>query len=111
MKKSILLLPVIGWLFLMPANTSKAQVSMLDTLMFSPSLNMNKNVRVVFPLEYQQNTDKYYPVVYYLHGWTGNHTSGTVHINYMYSYIASGTIQPFIMVIPSSYCSPFEGSM
>lgn len=111
MKKSILLLPVIGWLFLMPANTSKAQVSMLDTLMFSPSLNMNKNVRVVFPLEYQQNTDKYYPVVYYLHGWMGNHTSGTVHINYMYSYIASGTIQPFIMVIPNSYCSPFEGSM
>lgn len=92
------------------AISSQAQILKLDTFMYSPSLDTVKMVDVILPPGYNQNLNTYYPVVYYLHGWTGDQNANPSIISYMYSYINSGTIQPFILVKASSWCEPFEGS-
>lgn len=111
MKRNLTQVLVICSMVLLLPFSPAAQIQILDTTMFSPALNMNKTVRIVLPPGYHQHPDLYYPVVYYLHGWTGDHTSETGLVSYMNTYMNNGTIQPFIMVKPNSNCAPFQGSM
>ncbi|MBE0640959.1 MAG: T9SS type A sorting domain-containing protein, partial [Bacteroidales bacterium] len=96
---------------LLAATSLHAQILKLDTFMYSPSLDTVKMVDVILPPGYNQNPNTYYPVVYYLHGWTGDQNSNSSIVSYMNSYINQGKVEPFIMVKPSSWVEPFEGSV
>ena len=48
------------------------QINKIDTSFYSESLQETKMVDVYFPPGYDENPNLYYPVIYYLHGWTGN---------------------------------------
>jgi S-formylglutathione hydrolase FrmB len=78
--------------------------------MYSPTLDTVKMVDVILPPGYDTALHTYYPVIYYLHGWGGNQDAGVTFVSYMNSYLNQGTIAPFIMVKPSSWCEPFRGS-
>lgn len=109
MKKAPYITKLVAILVL-AATSLHAQILKLDTFMYSPSLDTVKMVDVILPPGYNQNPNTYYPVVYYLHGWTGNQDENASLISYMNSYITQGYVEPFIMVKPSSWCEPFEGS-
>ena len=48
------------------------QFNKIDTSFFSEALQETKMVDVYFPPGYDENPDWCYPVIYYLHGWTGD---------------------------------------
>jgi predicted peptidase len=60
---------------LLTATTLVGQGNYFDTTLYSPALDKEKMVRVYLPPEYDENQELHYPVVYFLHGWGGNHTS------------------------------------
>lgn len=48
----------------------------VDTIgIYSPSMQKTSPCLVILPDSYQSNTGKRYPVLYLLHGWSGNYTS------------------------------------
>ena len=91
----------------------------------SPSLEGNllgdspdRPVTIYLPPSYQTQTDKFYPVVYLLHGFTRDNTMWTRAnelfdpgniLNYMQSWLAQGRIKEMIIVIPSSH-NRYDGS-
>jgi len=110
MKRLLFLMLAVSGLALAPYPLIAQVILKLDTFMYSPALDTVKMVDVILPPGYDQNPNTYYPVVYYLHGWTGDQNSNASIISYMNSYINQARVEPFIMVKPSSYCEPFEGS-
>ena len=65
---------------------------------------MERHVNVYVPAEYEQKTDKSYPVLYLVHGW-GEDENGWSNqgrmANIMDGLIASGKAVPMIVVMPS----------
>ncbi len=95
---------------LLTANLLFAQYNKIDTSFFSEALQEEKMVDVYFPPGYDENPDLYYPVIYYLHGWTGDQNSMGQMLYYLQNYINNGTIDPVIMVGADNSPEPFEGS-
>lgn len=95
---------------LIPAMMAQGQIHKLDTFMYSPTLDTIKMVDVILPPGYDTALNTYYPVVYYLHGWTGDQNSNPSVMYYVTNYINYQTIQPCILIKASSWCEPFEGS-
>ncbi len=92
------------------ANLLFAQYNKIDTSFFSEALQETKMVDVYFPPGYDENPDLYYPVIYYLHGWTGDQDAMGTMLSWAQSMINNGTIDPVIMVGADNSPEPFEGS-
>jgi len=89
---------------------------------YSPSLegnllgdSPNRQVTIYLPPSYDTEPDRRYPVVYLLHGYTGNHNlwtggsyiSGNI-VSSMSSWLKSGKVKEMILVMPNSY-TKFQG--
>jgi S-formylglutathione hydrolase FrmB len=105
MKKLTLIAALI-----LTANLLFAQINKIDTSFYSEALQETKMVDIYFPPGYDENPDLYYPVIYYLHGWTGNQNSMGGMLTWAQSLINNGTIDPVIMVGADNSPEPFEGS-
>jgi len=70
--------------------------------------NPNRKVSVYLPPGYD-NSNKRYPVIYYLHGYTGTDSISTQMKSILDRGIATQKIRPFILVIASHY-TQYEGS-
>jgi S-formylglutathione hydrolase len=95
----------------------------IDTVVYSPSLEGNllgdspdRNVTIYLPPGYD-TSDKHYPVIYLLHGYTGDNKfwleKGYANVNLepiMNDMINNKTIEPMILVSPDSY-NRFGGSL
>ncbi len=90
---------------------------------YSPSLegnllgdSPNRQVTIYLPPSYDDGLDMAYPVVYLLHGYTGNNNlwtggsyiSGNI-LNSIKSWLKNGEIKEMILVMPNSY-NKFWGS-
>jgi S-formylglutathione hydrolase FrmB len=74
MKRRVLSLLVCGILWLVPA-TASAQPLPVKTVEFnSESVGRKMKYNIVLPAKYEQSTDRY-PVLYLLHGYSGNYTN------------------------------------
>ena len=63
-------------LFFAIATTMYGQVNVINDSFFSISLNATRMVNVYLPQDYNQDsTEIRYPVVYFLHGATSDHTA------------------------------------
>lgn len=62
------------------------------------------------PHRYHENQDWHFPVIYFLHGIGGNHTSDSGVLPMVDSLIHAGIINPVIVVIADNSCKPFGGS-
>lgn len=75
----------------------------------------DRNVSIYLPRGYDRQQTKRYPVVYLLHGFSGNKT-GANDWEWAFSaedvnkVIASGMVRPMIIVMPDA-CNQFGGSM
>jgi S-formylglutathione hydrolase FrmB len=106
MKKIIFLFT--GLLF---ALSLPAQTNVVDTAHYSPSLGVEKPVKVYLPPDYYNNPEEYYPVIYFLHGGNGDHNSNGSVRTWTQSLINNGTIHPVIVVFANGACPPYWGSM
>ena len=107
----------------------KLEFTIVDQV-FSPGLENNllgdspdRAVKVYLPPDYYEDSLKHYPVIYLLHGYYSDHdiwyTGMTPSRDFAYigmdlksmmdDLIKEGTVQPMIIVTPSSYNS-FKGS-
>jgi enterochelin esterase-like enzyme len=86
------------------------QGNYFDTIFYSPALDKEKMVRVYLPPSYAENHELHYPVIYFLHGWGGNHTSSSGVLPIFDSLVRTGKINPMLMVIADNSCEPFNGS-
>ena len=96
--------------FLLTATTLLGQINYFDTSFYSPALNKEKMVRVYLPPGYAENNELHYPVVYFLHGLGGNHTSVSAVLSMADSLIKTGKISSAILVSADNSCEPFGGS-
>jgi enterochelin esterase-like enzyme len=96
---------------LLIAQSMTGQVNKIDTLFYSTTLDEIKMVDVYFPPGYDENPNLYYPVIYYLHYYTGNQNSMSEMFSSLQNLTNNGTIDPVIMVCADNCPEPFGGSM
>ena len=56
--------------FFLGMTTASAQT---DSLFYSPAFETERDYRIYLPVDYDTNSEKEYPVVYYFHGWGGRY--------------------------------------
>ena len=99
-------------------DASAQQGTIVREKVYSPSLegnllgdSPNRDVTIYLPPSYDTEPDRRYPVVYLLHGYTGNHnlwtggsyTSGANIRASADAWIEQGKMKPAIIVMPNSY--------
>jgi enterochelin esterase-like enzyme len=100
-----------GLLYSLFINLNAQPVINILASFYSEALDEVKNVRVYLPPDYYAHpANIHYPVIYYLHGWTGNHNSVSEMSAYLQAFMTNGTIEPAIMVAADNWVEPFEGS-
>ncbi len=77
---------------------------------YSQSLGCLRWIQVYLPEGYNPERGPKYPVVYFLHGAGGDHTSYSFLIPILDMMIADGQIQPVIVVKPDASCLPYNAS-
>ena len=88
-----------------------AQGTVQDTNFFSISLGISRNVQIYLPQGYNpSDTTVKYPVIYFLHGAGGNHTSYPSLISTLNQLISTQVIRPVIVVKPDGSMPPYLGS-
>jgi S-formylglutathione hydrolase FrmB len=107
MKKSVILYFAI-WIACLGASAQEYDV--FDTSFNSPILDETKSMRIYLPPGYNDSTLSY-PIVYYLHGGTGNYTQISQFLGAINSLINTGYIHPMLVVGLDGQCDPFAGSM
>jgi len=80
---------------------------MLRDLYLQPGADENKMVNIFLPPGYDDNTDLYYPVICFLHGWQGHQNSGDGIMNTAYNLNNQGLIEPVIMVCAANSPATF----
>ena len=112
MKKSIILLLILC--LSIPALAQKLQSRVVVDSIYSKNLenNFNENptraVSVYLPAGYDESNQNY-PVIYFLHGFMGNHVIFPQMKEILDYAIESQRIRPFIFVISNQYTT-YEGS-
>lgn len=103
------------FLLLVCSFSSLAQSGTLETFVLSSKAltnkggeNPNRNVTVYLPPGYQQSSQKY-PVIYYLHGFTGTNAISLHMKSILDEAINSHKIRPFIFVQADQY-TLYQGS-
>jgi len=105
MKKTILLSAI-----LLTAITLFGQGNYFDTSFYSPALDKEKMVRVYLPPGYDETHELFYPVIYYLHGTGGNHTTVSHIFEAVDSLIGAEIIKPVIIVSADNSPGPYGDS-
>ncbi len=88
-----------------------AQTNVVNTTHYSPSLDQEKPVKIYLPPDYYNSPTEHYPVIYFLHGATGDQNSYPTVISRTQLMINNGTIHPVIVVFANGACPPYWGSM
>jgi S-formylglutathione hydrolase FrmB len=93
------------------ANSTYSQSKLVNINFFSTSLDTTRDLSVYLPDGYDP-TDivKRYPVIYFLHGSGGNHTSYPGIFPILDSLITNDLIKPVIVVVPDGSSAPYLGS-
>ncbi|MBW6461216.1 MAG: T9SS type A sorting domain-containing protein [Bacteroidales bacterium] len=100
-----------GLLLGLALSLNAQQVINIQATFYSEALDEVRNVRVYLPGNYYSHpANLYYPVIYYLHGWTGDHNAVSEMLTMYQGLMAGGTIEPVIMVSADNWVEPFEGS-
>jgi S-formylglutathione hydrolase FrmB len=86
------------------------QPNIIDASFYSESLGEEKKVDIYIPPGYDENTDLYYPVIYFLHGWGGSQNSAVAIMFYADSLIRNEVIDPIVIVCADNGPEPFQGS-
>lgn len=122
-RKSITSCLFIFYLFLIAISSIAQEGRIVRETFYSPSLegnllgdSPNRQVTIYLPPSYDTEQERRYPVVYLLHGYTGNHNlwtggsyiSGNI-VSSMGSWLKSGKVKETILVMPNSY-NRFLGS-
>ncbi len=81
---------------------------MIHDYFYSPSLDAFRQFDIYVPEAYLTDENAYFPVVYYLHGFGGNHHSHHVVIHALADLIDAGTVEPMIIVKPDGSTEPLE---
>ncbi len=104
MKRLILALVVVGFFaiptFVMAGGTVE------EMTFFSQALGEDMPLLVYLPEGYG-TSGLSYPVVYFIHGMTSDHTSNPQVVEAADLLISNGWTEPFILVLPNAYCFPF----
>lgn len=109
MKKITLIL--VGFLCGLALTLNAQTMTKITAKIYSDALDKEIWVNVYLPLEYfYYPENNYYPVIYYLHGWTGNHNNVTEITQLAGTMIEAGMIDPVIIVSANNWVEPFEGS-
>ena len=88
-----------------------SQSKHIDDNFFSTSLDTIRDLRVYLPDGYDStDINMRYPVIYFLHGSGGNHTSYSGIFPILDSLITNNVIKPAIVVIPDGSSGPYLGS-
>ena len=88
-----------------------AQSKIVSDKFYSISLDTIRAVNIYLPENYDStNADERYPVVYFLHGGGGDHTSYKLIVPILDSLISNQIIDPLILVKPDGSCKPYLGS-
>jgi S-formylglutathione hydrolase FrmB len=106
------LLPILAsLLFATLAQTAAAQSQIVDVTVHSPGLEHNllgdpadQNVSIVLPATYAQDSERRFPVLYFLHGYsdsTPRHQAADLFAKSLDRLVAAGAAQPMIMVFPN----------
>ena len=88
-------------------STARSQYFKVDSSFYSVSLKEKRNVTLFLPDTYFQENDVHYPVIYFLHGWGGNHNSLNDRLEWLNYLLGSGMIQPTIIVCTDNSDEPF----
>lgn len=114
MKKGFLILLLIIACFSIVVGQNAKGTILVDSI-YSKNLentfgeNPTREVAVYLPPDYQQESTKTYPVIYFLHGFTADHKV-LINMAEILDYaIAKGKIRPFIMVCPNQKTT-YDGS-
>src|ERR1700744_3823482 len=96
-----------------------AQSQIVDITIHSAGLEHNllgdpadQNVSIVLPAAYAQDSQRRFPVLYFLHGFsdsTPRHQSADLFAKALDPLIAAGAAQPFIIVLPNGI-NKYRGS-
>ena len=104
------LLYTIVFMFFIPSSVVSGQGSLTNITFYSNSLGSTRNVQIYLPAGYNPNDTMRYPVDYYLHGATGDHTSFPELAGILDSMISNNIISPVIVVKPDGSIGPWAGS-
>jgi len=107
MKKPILLALV---LVLLISGAAFGQGTVEDVQFFSESLGELRWVQVYVPRGYGPDRGPKYPVIYFLHGAGGNHTSYPFLIAILDELVENDLIEPVVVVKPDGSCLPYNAS-
>ena len=111
---------VILYLFTIGFNATAQEGQIVRETVYTPSLegnllgdSPNRQVNIYLPPSYETEPGRYYPVVYMLHGFTGDHnywtgTHGNI-LSAMKSWLEQSKAKEMILVMPNSY-NKFRGS-
>ena len=99
------------FVLLLFSNLSFAQSKVVSDRFYSSSLDTIRNVNIYLPENYNStNAEIRYPVIYFLHGGGGDHTSYQLIIPILDSLIVNHIIDPVIFVKPDGSCKPYISS-
>jgi len=105
--KKLVIVLILG----LVTSNAYSQSKLVDSNFFSASLDTIRDLRVYLPDGYDStDIDKQYPVIYFLHGSGGNHTSYSGIFPILDSLITNNLIKPVIVVIPDGSSGPYLGS-
>ena len=88
-----------------------AQGTLTTISFFSKSLGTTRDVQIYLPQDYNLNDSIRYPVFYFLHGATENHTAWPELAGILDTLIENKYISPVIVVKPDGSIGPWAGSM
>lgn len=86
------------------------QGTVVNTSFYSKSLGINRGIQIYLPQGYNPQSTVEYPVIYFLHGATVNHTQYTPLFDIFNNLIAAHIISPLIVVKPDGSIGPWGGS-
>jgi len=117
MTRRIFIAVISSCLLLSGLNAICQEGRIVKEIVYSPSLEGNllgdsprRQVTIYLPTSYDDGDDLAYPVVYLLHGYTGNNNlwtggsyiSGNI-VTSMSSWLRDGKVKEMILVMPNSY--------
>jgi len=105
-------LTIAALLLLLPV-AAMAQGTLHDNLIYSQSLGFDRSIGIYLPEGYDPDSQVRYPVVYFLHGALNGYPGYWTNFQMKTSldnFIASGQIEPVIMVTPDGLIGPYVGS-
>ena len=89
---------------------ASAQGTVTNIQFYSHSLDMDRNVQIYLPEGYNEQDSSGYPVIYFLHGATLDHTAYQNLIAILNTLIGEDMISPVIVVKPDGSIGPWTGS-